>query len=575
MFNQLLKCCVALLAIALWCPSCQSPSSTSKDLSIKRAENSIRMNIKDEPQTLDPRKARDLNSITLMKMLFEGLTRLDCNEKIDAALAEKVEISPDLKIYTFTLRDAVWSNADPVTASDFRYAWTMCLSPDYPSDAVFQMYPIKNAKLAKEGKVALDEVGIRVLDPHTLQVELESPTPYFLSLLASPPFFPVNEKLDRKDPQWSQNAATFVCNGPFLLMEWKHQDHLEVVKNQSYWDADHVKLSAIHLVMVQEETELMMFEKKELDWAGSPLSTLPLEAIKGLRNSSTLRTKQMLGTYFLRSNTEKVPFNHPKIRCAFAYAINRKAIVDHVTQGNQLPATGLVPSFFGLQKAPYFHDANIAMSRQLFEEALSEMGLTKEVFPEVLLMYRAGERNHLIAQAIQQQWFEVFGIRIKLESLEGKVYFDRLSKQDYHLASGSWIADFEDPVNFLEVFKYKRSGSNNTLWENEEYVRLLDVSSTTADPDKRLELLAASEKVLISQMPVMPIFHFTMLYVNHPEIKDIVLSSSGQLDFKWAYFDKGDQRNDINLNDGFGLYRNHLKNRFLPALPANEFEIRS
>lgn len=546
MSNFLLKCCVAVLAITLWCTSCQFPSSKSKALTTKKADSSIRMNIKDEPQTLDPRKARDLSSITLMKMLFEGLTRLDCSEKVDLALAEKVEISPDLKIYTFTLRDAVWSNGDPVTASDFSYAWTLCLSPDYPSDTAFQMYPIKNAKLAKEGKVALDEVGIRALDPHTLQVELESPTPYFLSLLTSPPFFPVNEKLDRKDPQWSQNAAHFVCNGPFALIEWKHQDRLEVVKNPSYWDADHVKLSAIHLVMVQEEAELMMFEKKELDWAGSPLSTLPLEAIKGLRNSSTLKTKEMLGTYFLRSNTEKAPFNHPKIRSAFAYAINRKAIVDHVTQGNQLPATGLVPTFFGLQKAPYFRDANVAMSKQLFEEALSEMGLTQEAFPEVSLIYRSGERNRLIAQAVQQQWFEAFGIRIKLESLEGKVYFDRISKQDYHLASGSWIADFEDPVNFLEVFKYKQSGSNNTLWENREYVRLLDASSTTADSDKRLELLAASEKVLIDDMPVIPIFYFTMLYVNHPQIKNVVLSSGGQLDFKWAYFDKGDQRDDVN-----------------------------
>ncbi|MBS0653781.1 MAG: peptide ABC transporter substrate-binding protein, partial [Verrucomicrobia bacterium] len=463
MLNHLLKFCVALLSIALWCPSCQSPSSNSKALSTKKSESSIRMNIKDEPQTLDPRKARDLNSITLMKMLFEGLTRLDCNEKVDLALAEKVDVSPDLKTYTFTLRDAVWSNGDPITAGDFEYAWKMCLGPDYPSDTAFQMYPIKNAKLAKEGKVALEEVGIRALDANTLQVELESPTPYFLSLLASPPFFPVNEKIDRKDPQWSLNAANFVCNGPFSLNEWKHQDRLEVAKNHSYWDADQVKLSAIHLVMVQEETELMMFEKNELDWAGSPLSTLPLEAIKGLRNSSTLKTKEMLGTYFLRSNTEKAPFDHPKIRSAFAYAINRKAIVDHVTQGNQLPATGLVPTFFGLQKAPYFNDANVAMARQLFEEALSEKGLTKEAFPEVSLMYRAGERNHLIAQAIQQQWYDAFGIRIKLESLEGKVYFDRISKQDFHLASGSWIADFEDPVNFLEVFKYKSGGSNNTL----------------------------------------------------------------------------------------------------------------
>lgn len=531
----------ALFFLLMILTACQSTTPAGRDPAQTDQGFSghiFRMNMKDEPQTLDPRKARDLNAINLMKMLFEGLTRINQHGEVELALAERVDISEDLTVFTFYLKEAFWTNGDPVTAEDFAYAWKTCLSPEFPSDVAFQMYPIKNGKLAKEGQVSLEEIGISVMDSKTLKVELETPIPYFLNLLSSPPFFPVRHEIDQLHPHWADQIDDFVSNGPFALQEWKHQDHFKVVKNNLYWDAGQVRLSGLELVMVQEETELMMFEKKELDWAGSPLSNLPVEAIQSLKRKHLLQTKEMLGTYFLRTNTEKPPFNHSKIRSAFALAIDRKAIVDHVTQGNQIPATGIVPSAFRLTDSTYFQDGDSKKARALFDEALLEMGLSKESLPEISLLYRSSERNHLIAQAIQQQWFKAFGIRVKLEAFENKVYFDRISKQDYHLACSSWTADFDDPINFLEVFKYKHGSSNNTLWENEEYVRLLNESSKTLDLSKRFAFLAASEKILVEEMPVIPIFYYTMLYVNSPEVKDIVLSSSGQLDFKWAYFDK-------------------------------------
>jgi oligopeptide transport system substrate-binding protein len=499
------------------------------------------MNIKDEPQTLDPRRVKDLSGITVTKMLFEGLVRLNQEGKIERALADRIDISSDQLTYTFFLREAFWTNGEPVTAFDFEYAWKMCLHPDFPSDTAFQMYGISRAKAVKEGVVPLEEVGIRAIDSQTLRVNLERPIPYFLSLLASPPFFPVHERLDRQNSQWACDAAHFVGNGPFTLRAWKHQNHLVVEKNETYWDAQSVKLEGIELAMVHEETELMLFEKKELDWIGSPLSTIPLEAIGGLKKNSALKAKEMLGTYFLRTNTKKPPFDNVKIRKAFALAVNRRAIVEHVLNGDQLVATGLVPAIFGLQTSPYFQDGDLAQAHRLFQEGLCEMGISREDLPQITFLYRARERNHLIAQAIQQQWFEALGIRVQLESLEGKVYFDRVSKSDYHLAASDWIADFEDPINFLDVFKYQFGGSNHTYWESQKYVHLLDQASEACDPLKRLDFLSRAEKTLMEEMPIMPIFHYQMLYANHPQICNVVLSHLGQLDFKWAYFDKRDQ----------------------------------
>ncbi len=516
--------------------SCQSSSKKTEAAS---ASQCLRINIHGEPQTLDPRKARGLSDQTLARMLFEGLTRVNKEDKAELALAKEMNVSSDLKTYTFSLKETFWSNGNPVLAADFVYAWKKLLSPDFPSDLASHLYVIKNAKVAKEGKVPLDEIGVKALDARTLQVELENPLPYFLNLLAMPAFFPVNQRVDENMPSWPQNAVTHIGNGPFRLIEWKHQDHLTLVKNEQYWDAKSVKLGFLELQMLQEETELKCFEKQELDWAGSPISTLPVDALKFLKEQNRLNVKDFMGTYFFRVNTQAGPLSHPSLRKALALAVNRQAIVDHVTRGNQIPATGLIPLSFNLQKQPYFQDADLTEAKRLFEEALSQLQLTKDNFPEISLLYRTAERNHIIAQAVQQQWFDAFGFRVKLESVEGKVHFDRISKQDYQLSAGSWIADFADPINFLEVFKYKNSGSNNTLWENLHYAELLDQSMVAPDAAQRAELFAKAEKILIDEMPIIPVFYYTMLYVNQPYVKDVVLSSMGQIDFKWAYKEEG------------------------------------
>ena len=183
----------------------------------------------------------------------------------------------------------------------------------------------------------------------------------------------------------------------------------------------------------------------------------------------------------------------------------------------------------GLQEAPYFSDGNIEVAHKLFREALGE----KE-FPEVSFIYVASERNHLIAQALQQQWFNAFGVLIRLDALECKVYYDRLYAEDFQLAASSWVADFNDPLNFLEPFKYKSNVSNNTTWENNAYAQLLDKVIETTDVSQRLELLKQSEKILMDEMPLIPIFHYNMLCIAKDNLKEVLLSPTGNIDFRWA-----------------------------------------
>lgn len=528
--------CLILTTIGFGCQSSSSQSAA------KLTQRALKINITHEPQTLDPRKARDLKCQTIARMLFEGLVRMGREEKIELALAQSVDVSSDLKTYTFHLKDSIWSNGDAVTSFDFVHAWKKMLSADFPCETAFHLYVIKNAKAIKEGKMEIGTLGAKALDSKTLAIELENPTPYFLELLAIPAFFPVNQRVDEETASWMQNVSTFVCNGPFQLSEWRNQDHLTLVKNDKYWDAPSVKLTSIELEMLEPETELMMFEKNDLDWAGSPLGNLPVDALATLKKSSSLKSKEMLGTYFIRVNTEKGVLKQASMRKALAMAIDRQAIVEHIVQGNQLPATGLVPASLNIQKEPYFRDADLENAKKLFSEALAASHLKKEDLSDLSFVYPSSERSHLIAQALQQQWFEAFGIRVKLEAAEPKVYLERISKQDYCLSIGSWTADFPDPINFLEIFKYKNGEANNTRWENSQFAALLEKSSQIADASLRREILGESEKILMEEMPIIPVFYYSMLYVNQPQLKDVVLSPMGQIDFRWASIAQGDEK---------------------------------
>ncbi|MES2345825.1 MAG: peptide ABC transporter substrate-binding protein [Chlamydiota bacterium] len=518
--------------------ACYPPKTQEDTKPVNKAGAVARINLVTEPQTLDPRRSRDLQSVTLIRMFFEGLTRVNASEKADLALAESVEISSDLKKYSFKIRESFWNNGDPVTAHDFVYAWKKVLDPYFSADNAFQLYVIKGAKAAKAGAISLDDVGIHIVNDHLFEVELEAPTPYFLELLAMPIFFPVNRLVDQKNPRWAESPQTFISNGPFLISAWQHQHLLVASKNPQYWDEEVVELDEVHFVMVPSDTELKMFEKRELDWAGSPLSSLPVDALRALKKEVDVYTKSFLGTDFLRCNIEHPLLAEPHFRKALALAIHRRELAEHIYQGGQMPAMGFVPLAMGLQESPYFADGDDEGAKILFDKALCNLGLKLENIPEITFIYPAGDRPYLLAQAIEQQWFNTFGIRIKLEAMERQVYLDRVSKRNYDIAFGGWTADFNDPINFLEVFKYSKASTNNTGWEDKEYVRFLDASSQESDVERRKHFLSMSEKILMDAMPIIPLCECNMLYLNNNRLKNVLITSMGTIDFKWAQIEE-------------------------------------
>lgn len=495
--------------------------------------NALRVNIVSEPTTLDPRKARSLEDTTICRMFFEGLTRVGLDGTIELAQAERYTVSEDGLRYTFQLRNGKWSDGTYVTSYDFAESWRSVLDPEFPTDIAYQLYVLKNGFKAKSGQVMLSDVGIFTPDANTLIIELESPTPYFLELCAMTSFFPLPSISVDENEFLFMEPESFVGNGPFVLKEWKHQDQIIAVKSSTYWDVDRVGPEALHLFMVSSDTELRMFEEKQLDWAGSPLSVIPPDSIAALKNSGQFKVSPLSGTYFYRVNTSELiegkgnPLADPDLRRALAMSVDRNAITTHLLQGGQNPALSLVPPGLGLRETGYI-ETNLNEARSL---------ILNRIFDPIVISFAVSERNAVIAQALQKQWEEGLGIRIELQPLESKVFFQAVKDRKIQLAAGSWIADFNDPINFLEVFKYKDGSTNNTGWENSKYIDLLDRSALCRDQDERKELLRQAEGILMNEMPIIPIFHFAINYLEREGVSRVALSPIGQIDFRWAQID--------------------------------------
>ena len=443
-------------------------------------KSTIYVNVGGEPFALHPSLCQSIDfSTPVLHMLFDGLTRLNEKGVPEPSIAKSIEVSPDYTHYLFHLNEAYWSNGTRLTAEDFVYSWTKILLPSTPSPSANQLYVLKNAKQVKLGTLPPDSLGVRALDSYTLEVELEHSIPYFLELTAMPFYLPINAAVDRNNPDWAFHSGDdFVCNGPYTLTKWKHSDHIQVDRNPLYWDQEKVHLDSIIVTMVDENTALAMFQRGELDWAGSPTSTILPEALNGLEKEDHFFILPSAGTHYYFFNTESLPFKNKNIRKAFAYSINRESIVTHLTQGQQLPATTLVPPTLWVNKEVNVFNRNSILAKDLFKKGLEELGLTLNEFPEQTLIYSAWERNEKIAQVVQQQWYQTLGVKVKLQSLERKVFLDKRKNHDFNIASGSWYSTFKDPLSFLELFDKKEEGSP-VVWKDPVYSLLLEKAQNT------------------------------------------------------------------------------------------------
>lgn len=513
-----------------------------------------------DPLTVDPRKNGDLISSTFLFMLYDGLTRLLPNGQVELALAESVEISKDQCIYTFKLRHAQWSDGHPITASDFEYSWKKTLDPDFSSSCPQLFYPIKNAEVASEGKISPEEIRIQALDDRTLRIELNSPTPYFLSLISFCNFFPIPRHIEQKNSAWdvqghAQNHSKIVhqliCSGPFKLVKWDWKKEIVLEKNPLYWDVEQTRLDALHISIINNEyTTLEMFENEELDWISFMLTAIPSSVLGKYIDDGRLKVIPMGGTLFSAFNLHRFPFNNENIRKAFSYAIDRQEIVRQTSQLNEIPAKRLIPPVMESSElsSPLLFDEKLA--RHYLQKGLLEFGILKNesesfnmsdlnirlFLSNLTLSYDNTQAQRNVAHALQEQWGRVLGFRIKLVQQDYKTQMEKITQGDFNIALKICLAHYNDPLNILERFKYKYLSRNFPKFESPEYIDLLDRSSKTYNPKARQKILAQAEEHLLDKMPLAPIYHLNYPILSNSSVHGVELSPIGGLQFRKATF---------------------------------------
>ncbi|WP_313758155.1 peptide ABC transporter substrate-binding protein [Tissierella sp.] len=498
-----------------------TPDSTPTGPKILKTNNSS------EPGSLDPALAQGTHESWVLDHTFEGLMKIDADLNVVPGMAKDYKISDDNLIYTFTLRDDVkWSNGDPVLASDFEFAWKRALDPELASDYAHQLYYIKGGEAYNTGKGSKDDVLVKALDEKTLEVTLEAPTAYFLELTAFYTLYPVNQKVAEADPNWAKDAKTHVSNGPFTLTEWQHNASIKIRKNENYYDKDSVKLDGVDFDIIDDEnTAWQKYEGGDYDF----LSPLPQAVVAQMKanNNPELIIGAEVGTYYYNLNSKVKPFNNVKVRKGLSMSLDRQTIVDKIAQGGQIAAEGVVPFGMHDENGKEYRDNvgklaefNLEEGKKLFAEGLAEEGMKPEDFKNIVLLYNTSEGHKKIAQAVQEMWRVNLGIEVQLENVDFQVKLDREKAGDYHISRAGWIGDYMDPITFLELW-HSESSFNDAKYNNPEYDKLINIAKTSPDAKERFDAMRNAEKIVMADMPVVPLYFYTQPYAQKPYLTGV------------------------------------------------------
>jgi oligopeptide transport system substrate-binding protein len=460
-----------------------------------------------EPASLDPALFTDNVSGNLAQQLYEGLTFYDPKTlEPRPGVAEKWEVSADGKIYTFTLREnAKWSNGEQVTADDYVYSWTRTLSPIIKESGkaapyVEKLKYLKNGLAYNKGDIKdASQIGVRAKDKRTLEVTLENPTPYFLSLTSFYTLYPVHKAtVEKFGADWTK-PGNLVGNGAFKLSEWAVKDKIVLLKNEHYWDAKNVWLEKVTALPTEDsDTATAQFEKGEIDWS----RTIPARAIDQWKGKPETQIWPGLTLQYVSLNFKRPPVNDARVRKALYLAIDRKSLVEKVLKDGSIPAyTAVPPTFDGYNTgtgalAPKGLGEDVTQAKRLLSEAGFPDG---RGFPRITVYYNTNPTHKVVYEFLQQEWKDKLGIDITIENMEFPVLIEKRQRHDFEMARNGWGADYVDPNTFLGDLFVTGVGNNVEDYSNPKFDDLIKQAGSTQDKATRYKALAEAEKILIEQ----------------------------------------------------------------------------
>ena len=483
----------------------------------------FRKNNGTEPGTLDPHRAEGVPASNVLRDLFEGLVMEDPSGAYISGAAESWSLSEDAKTYVFKMREnGKWSNGDVVTAEDFVYGLRRSVDPATLSNYSSMLYPIKNARDIVLGKRSSETLGVRANGPTTLIIELEEPTPYFLSLLTHSTTYATHRPSVEKFGARFTRPGNLVGNGAFKLEEWRVQSHIKLVRNTEYWDNKNTTLEEVYYYPIDDvNSSFKRYRAQELDFTETVLA----EQLPWIRQClpGDLKISPYFGSYYYGFNNTQPPFkNKPKLRTALSMAVDRSVITDIILGAGQIPAYSLVPSVKTFKAVPAnWSQWTQEQRNQEAQRLYSEAGFSKEKPLEVEILYNTSDNHKRIALAIAAMWKQTLGVKTTLRNQEWKVFLEtRRLKQGTQVYRAGWIGDYDDPYTFSQLL-HSENEMNHPGYSSEEYDELINLAATTNAGESRLDILRQAEKAMLEDMPIIPIYFYVSQHLIKPRISGL------------------------------------------------------
>ena len=536
--------------------------------SVAAADDEFVLNlcIASEPETIDPNLGSSVDSAMYANHQFENLMKYVKSDEhpaddptvynvdVDLGQAASYEVSEDQTVYTFKLRDDIfWSDGEPVVAENFVYSWQRLVNPETAADyGYFLDNIVLNAAAIQAGEKDPSELGIVALDEKTLQVTLESPCAYFLSMCAFPTLMPLRQDVVEGSDNWT-DPANIVVNGAYKVTEWVHDSYIKMEKNDKYYDAANLGPDALIWNLSDSETAILSsYQAGEYQF----IDTIPSDMIASLKESGDLFVNPYVGTYYLYLNCSKI--TDWRVRAALVLSIDRENIVENVTQGGQVPATGLVASgildsklqdfAYGSSElgaiyawlAEQYPDADLEtytgrceLAQELYQAAVDEGAWDPDT--TIVYNFNTSETHKAIAEACGQDWKTVLGVNITLENQEWATYTNGLGEHTFGVARLGWIADYNDAMTYLELM-VTGSSYNYGLYSNEEFDKAIVEAKSLLPGEERDKVMYTAEEKLFGEggFPVAPIYYYTQMYCKDSSIDNVGFTSLGYFFFQYA-----------------------------------------
>jgi oligopeptide transport system substrate-binding protein len=559
--NMTIKLLVLMLAVGLVLTGCNFSSETGSDQGTtdqgstdqgstddaaqtddSATKQVLKVEATAEIPTMDSVHAHDGIAFTVLNNVNEGLYRLGQDHNPVLAIAEDHQISEDGLVHTFTIRDAVWSNGEPVTANDFEYSWKRLLSDEGHYNSMMANASVLNAEEIIAGEKSADELGVKAVDEKTLEVTLSSPNTLFTTLLTFPVFLPQNQAfVEAQGDQYALEAGNLLFNGPFVLDEWRHEQGWTYKKNPDYWDADTVKLDEIQVHVVKENaTSVNLYETDELDRIA-----LSASYVDQFRDSPDFQVIPQASIIFMRFNNTHDVLGNANVRRGMDMAIDKEGLANVILNNGSTALYSHVPNNFSTSPdgTPFreyngdFNKGTAEEAAELFKAGLAEAGVSELT---VSLLSSDAEAHRKIAEYLKNQFeTKLEGLTINLQMVPFQQRLTQEKALDYDLVVSTWGPDYNDPMTFIDMFVTDGS-ANRTGYSSAEFDGLVNKAKEEKDPAVRYQLMVDAEKVLLEQDAVVaPLIQNATSILQRAKVKNVVEHPSGpDFTYKWSYIEE-------------------------------------